>query len=405
MDETTPPPPAADEPPDSSPSLDEGARPLSDAARSGDPDHPADWEGAVGGETTEPPPRRHRLHFGGSGGEYFRIWYVNLILTVVTVGIYAAWAKVRTRRYLYAHTRLADLPFDYLAEPLSLLKGNLIVAVGVILYTATNYLSPKSSAVVALLFALATPFLIYKSLRFFAHNTSYRNLRCRFHGGLGECYRLYLLMPVLIPLTLGLILPYWAFRRQRYFYANLAYGDHRPEVAVTSGALYRYYGLALLLSLLIVGSGVGLGGALAWAVGTQAGLADRPELRQQVVMGVTLVCGYGASLLVYTVVGQYLKARTMNCFLNNTRLAGLHMVSAIGARRLAWIQASNLVLMLLSLGLLIPWATVRRSRYLLESITVIESDGELDRIGAAASLPESALGDAATDYFDLDVGF
>jgi hypothetical protein len=33
--------------------------------------------------------------FSGSGAEYFRIWIVNLLLTVATFGIYSAWAKTR----------------------------------------------------------------------------------------------------------------------------------------------------------------------------------------------------------------------------------------------------------------------------------------------------------------------
>jgi len=33
--------------------------------------------------------------FHGTGREYFKIWIVNLVLTIATLGIYAAWAKVR----------------------------------------------------------------------------------------------------------------------------------------------------------------------------------------------------------------------------------------------------------------------------------------------------------------------
>lgn len=357
--------------------------------------------------TSAGPPCRHRIEFDGRAGEYFRIWGVNLFLTVITLGIYAAWAKVRTRRYFYAHTRLAGRPFDYLAEPVVILKGNLIVAAGVLLYSAVNHLQPKLSALVAFVFTLAVPFLIYKTLRFFAHNTSYRNLRCRFHGGLGECYRIYLLLPILIPFTLGLIVPYWAYCRQRYFFANLAYGVQRAHVTVQVKDFYRWYGVALGLSLLILGGGAGLGGVLAWAwtMSPLAAGADQPETRMKIVTGCVMVCGYGASLLLFIVVPQYLKARAMNGFLNHLTLGGLRFDSAIGARRLAWIQASNLVLMIVSLGGLIPWATMRRNRYLLERITVLEEAGELDRFAAASSLPESGLGDAATDFFDLDIGF
>jgi len=37
---------------------------------------------------------RHPLEFTGKGGEYFGIWIVNLFFSVLTLGIYSAWAKV-----------------------------------------------------------------------------------------------------------------------------------------------------------------------------------------------------------------------------------------------------------------------------------------------------------------------
>lgn len=72
------------------------------------------------------------FEFSGSGGEYFRIWIVNLILTVLTLGIYSAWAKVRRNRYFYGHTRRGVAAFEYLAERIAILKGRLL-ALGVFL--------------------------------------------------------------------------------------------------------------------------------------------------------------------------------------------------------------------------------------------------------------------------------
>src|SRR5215468_7546165 len=56
---------------------------------------------------------RYPVEFTAVTGEYFRIWIVNLALTLVTLGIYSAWAKVRKRRYLYGHTRIAGEGFEY----------------------------------------------------------------------------------------------------------------------------------------------------------------------------------------------------------------------------------------------------------------------------------------------------
>ena len=39
-----------------------------------------------------------RLTFDGPAAEYFRIWIVNLLLTLLSLGVYSAWAKVRKAR-------------------------------------------------------------------------------------------------------------------------------------------------------------------------------------------------------------------------------------------------------------------------------------------------------------------
>src|ERR1700761_2385520 len=72
---------------------------------------------------------RHPFEFQGSGGEYFKIWIVNLALSIITLGIFSAWAKVRTRRYFLGNTVLAGHSFDYHGQPLRILLGRIIALV------------------------------------------------------------------------------------------------------------------------------------------------------------------------------------------------------------------------------------------------------------------------------------
>src|SRR5436305_11873488 len=57
------------------------------------------------GDGTQAAPRNLPLSFTGSGSEYFRIWIVNALLSIITLGIYSAWAKVRTLQYFYRKDR------------------------------------------------------------------------------------------------------------------------------------------------------------------------------------------------------------------------------------------------------------------------------------------------------------
>ena len=67
------------------------------------------------------------FEFKGNASEYFRIWIVNIALTILTLGIYSAWAKVRTNRYMYANTYLNGSNFEYNADPVRILIGRIIV--------------------------------------------------------------------------------------------------------------------------------------------------------------------------------------------------------------------------------------------------------------------------------------
>ena len=55
--------------------------------------------------------KTEQIQFTGKAGEYFAIWIVNVALTILTLGIYSAWAKVRTNQYFYGNTFLADSAF------------------------------------------------------------------------------------------------------------------------------------------------------------------------------------------------------------------------------------------------------------------------------------------------------
>ena len=70
---------------------------------------------------------RYRFEFRGTGGAYFRIWIVNLALSIITLGIFSAWAKVRTKRYFNGSTSVAGHAFDYHASGFKILIGRSIL--------------------------------------------------------------------------------------------------------------------------------------------------------------------------------------------------------------------------------------------------------------------------------------
>ena len=73
--------------------------------------------------------------FRGSASEFFGIWITNLLLSIVTLGIYSAWAKVRVKKYFYQNTYVAGRNFDYHATGGQIFIGRPIVVAGLVAYS------------------------------------------------------------------------------------------------------------------------------------------------------------------------------------------------------------------------------------------------------------------------------
>ncbi|EXJ09667.1 Inner membrane protein yjgN [Nitrincola nitratireducens] len=106
------------------------------------------------------------FQFRGKGGEYFRIWIVNILLTILTLGIYSAWAKVRNHRYFYGNTHLNDHSFEYLASPITILKGRLVAVALLIIYILADQFFPLLSIALYIALIVSMPWLICRSMAF-----------------------------------------------------------------------------------------------------------------------------------------------------------------------------------------------------------------------------------------------
>src|SRR5258706_13977989 len=132
----------------------------------------------------------NRVDFTAATDDYVRLCILNLALPVVALGIYSAWAKVRKRRYFYSHTRIDGEGFEYLANPIAILKGRLIAVALFGAFYAAGHFAPLYQLILWIPLAIAAPWLTVRSLPFNAYNTAYRNIRLRFHGTYQDCLKL-----------------------------------------------------------------------------------------------------------------------------------------------------------------------------------------------------------------------
>lgn len=352
---------------------------------------------------------RKDFSFTGTATEFFGIWIVNILLTILTLGFYTPWAKVRTNRYFYGHTHVAGFNFDYLASPITILKGYLIAVALFIIYIVVSTFAPGSEIIFFLLLMIALPFIVVRAMAFRLRNTAYRNLRFRFDRQYAQAAWVYLGIGILIPLTLGLIFPYFSYRTNKFLIANAGYGRSRFSFESGAGAFYKIYLIAL--GILI---GVGIVVAIvmmpvmmqmqtAMEQAAQSGVEPDPAAMGAAMAGMPVLI-YFLVLLLYFGVFIYIRTAIANLVWNNVTLDGRHKFeSSLKLGRMAWIIFSNMVVIALSLGLMIPWSRVRMVRYRMNTLCLIP-EGDLDTFIAAKAEEESALGEEMGDVFDMDIG-
>ena len=203
-----------------------------------------------------------RFRFHGNGAEYFGIWIVNILLSIVTLGIYSAWAKVRTKRYFNGNTELDGHRFDYHANPVAILKGRILVIVILFVLNILTALSPMMTAVIIIFYMVALPWVIVRGLRFNANMTSYRNVRFHFVGRKRDAAVAYLILPALASITLGVILPFLSRANARFLGNGYRFGQSKFSAELALRPYYKAYGvslvyvaIALMFALVVVGFG------------------------------------------------------------------------------------------------------------------------------------------------------
>ncbi len=164
------------------------------------------------------------VEFRGNAQEYFGIWIVNLLLSIITLGIYSAWAKLRRKKYFYNNTLIDNAAFDYYAKPLSILKGRIVAFIFFFGYSASANLSPYLPILFMLLLFIAIPWLVVRGSIFNARNTSHRGLRFNFVGDVGEAFGLFVGLSFLNLFTLGLATPLVTHQKRQYIVNNHRFG-------------------------------------------------------------------------------------------------------------------------------------------------------------------------------------
>ncbi len=359
------------------------------------------------------------LVFTGSGAEYFRIWSVNLTLTICTLGLYGAWAKVRRLQYFYQHTLLDGSAFDYTANPVSILFGRLLAMGLLVVYYLAFEHSAHTGVAVTFVLACVLPYLLWQSNRFKARNTRFRGLEFGFEGNLRDAYAVY--MPV-IAISFGpsaaagyllgpkdefwvflmtglglLVLPIFHALFRQYVQSNLRFGDARFVFTARRTDFLQVWawGVGGMLSIAVM---VGFFTFVFAALG--ALLLGKGKAAAWVGFASTLAVAW----LIFMLTFSYFTARFQRLVWDKTLVGNVALHCDVPAIKFMRIQFMNTLWVVLSLGLYRPFAAIRLAKFRLECVSASGLDSLNNVAAGQGQSRRGALGESAAELFDMDVG-
>lgn len=352
--------------------------------------------------------RELALEFRGSSNEYFRIWIVNLCLTLITFGIFSAWAKVRKKRYFYSHTTVGGTPFQYLGRPVPIFKGRVIAAAAFLTYYASSHFFTSLLPYVFAAGAVLAPWVLVRSAAFNARYSAFRNMTFHFDGGYPDALKaLYLwgIIPVFVlgmmfnwwgkyaiaavaVLVFGVSFPWWVRRLRSFLISHSSYGNRKGIFSATGG---QFFGVYFRSGLIMAGIVMVVGMFSAMLI---ASMTEKSRL----IVWLLAAPMYAGYVLAYA----YVQAHSSNLVWNHTRLGPLRFQSTLRGWGMAKLYVTNALSIIASLGLLIPWAVMRTLKYRADHMRVLQ-EGELAEFQGSDMSAVEAIGAETVDFFDMDL--
>ncbi|MBT9462945.1 YjgN family protein [Hydrogenophaga sp.] len=367
------------------------------------------------------------IRFTGSGSEYFRIWIVNLLLTLITLTLYWPFARARRLAYFQNNTLVGKDPLGFHGDPWKMFRGYLLMLLFGVSYWVVSNFAPALSWIPLLVLAGLWPALWRASLQFRLRNTSWRGVRMSFEGDLKGAY--LCMLPFFIPvLAFGLVValivpdlqaskdgaagamiasamsllvmamvamsPWLMARVKQYQHGGYVFAQEHAQLKAGAGAFYGFSFRVAGVSLLCTAVLAGVGGIVVLMLGSSTGAT-------MVVLPLLLALGY---LVFPLVLVPYTTSRLQNLLWSNTRSARIHFDSQLKFAPLMSLTAKNWLLIALTLGLYWPFAKVHTARLRLEAMEIAVRGDVNAWLAQAQGGDKGLLGDAAGDFFGIDMG-
>jgi uncharacterized membrane protein YjgN (DUF898 family) len=390
----------------------------------------------------------YRLRFSGSGGEYFRVWIVNLLLSIVTLGLYTPWARRRNARYFYDHTMIAGSPLEFTAPLRKMVVSFILFA---LLYVAYKIAAETGQDTVVSIFiiavALLAPYIWGSAMRFRLASTRWRGLQLQFTTRWKDVYvaswPIFLMAAIWVGITYGLDVlsadaapparaqngrpgpawprmdaPMWGLIalglalsvlciiRVEFNYKSLlvlrtGIGKQRGRWKPVYGDFVRIWGATIVVFLAGVALILALAVGAAYTIESMFRAARGPAVFLLIFL--IVIAAFLGLVLASAPARAYREARMFRLIWSNV---GLSQIARFKCDLRHWafvrLRIKNILLTLLTLGFYRPYARVSEYRMKTDAVT-LHIKGGLDQLVGELVRQQDALGDALADMAGLDI--
>ena len=175
--------------------------------------------------------KNYKLSFHGQGKKYFGILLKNWLLTLITLGIYYPWAKVKNLQFIYGSTALNKEHFAFHGTGREMFVGLLktIFIFGLIYTMAFLFVYLEmpvlGSVFFYFTFIAAVPLAIHGSYRYRFSRTSWRGIRFGYRGDRTELFSTYFKWIFFTIITLGVYGAWMKIKLRGYLLSNVRAGN------------------------------------------------------------------------------------------------------------------------------------------------------------------------------------
>lgn len=354
-------------------------------------------------------PQSHaRLHpiFWGKGRTLFGIFITNTLLTILTLGIYAFWGRVRIRQFLHSQTSFAKIRFAYHGTGKELMMGwskaflvfglpYLSLSMIPIIWPQFPDWIPNLLAGALILFFI--PVAVVGAHRYRLSRTSLGAIRFSFRGKFWDYYKIWTAGSLLTFLTLGLYYPIFENTR-RYFLVSHTYFGTRPfRYHGTGKGMWMIYAKTMGMVLLIV---MGLVALSTDSETLPNMLHWTSDEWQQTLLTTTFILGLTSFLLPWC----YLQVAKQRYMWNHSGIGEADFQFTASIWNLMELRITNFFMLVLTFGLAWSWVQVRNLQFLYYHLS-LPGPVNFQDIQQEA-LDASPTGEGLAGYFDagFDIG-